>query len=71
MAPWPARLFLVSFVGAVAVCGAFSIEDWPLTWFRLFSRERPEVCVVVVFVSWPSVAAGGAILAGHASRSSS
>lgn len=43
MAPWPARLFLVSFVGAVAVCGAFSIEAWPLTGFRLFSRERHEV----------------------------
>ncbi len=43
LARWPARLFLVSFVGAVAVCGAFSIEAWPLTGFRLFSRERSEV----------------------------
>lgn len=43
LAPWPARLFVVSFVGAVAVCGAFSIEAWPLTGFRLFSRERQEV----------------------------
>jgi hypothetical protein len=43
LAPWPGRLFLVTFVGAVAVCGALSIEAWPLTSFRLFSRERHEV----------------------------
>lgn len=43
LAPWPARLFVVAFVGAVAVCGVFSIEAWPLTGFRLFSRERHEV----------------------------
>jgi hypothetical protein len=42
LAPWPARLFVVAFVGAVA-CGAFSVELWPLTRFRLFSRERHEV----------------------------
>jgi hypothetical protein len=43
LAPWPTRLFLVAFVGAVAVCGAFSVEAWPLTGFRLFSRERHEL----------------------------
>ncbi len=43
LAPWPARLFLVVFVTAVAVCGALSIEAWPLTGFRLFSRERQEI----------------------------
>jgi hypothetical protein len=43
LAPWPARLFLVAYVGAVAVCGALTIELWPLTGFRLFSRERHEV----------------------------
>ncbi len=43
LAPWPARLYLVTFVGAIAVCGALSIEAWPFTSWRLFSRERREL----------------------------
>jgi hypothetical protein len=43
LAPWPARLFVTVFVLAIAVCGAFSIEAWPLTGWRLFSHERRQI----------------------------
>ena len=43
LASWPARLYLIAFVGAIAVCGALSIEAWPFTSWRLFSRERREI----------------------------
>jgi hypothetical protein len=43
LAPWPARLFLVAFVGAVAVCGVANLEAWPLTGFRLFAQERQPI----------------------------
>jgi hypothetical protein len=43
LAPWPARLYFLSFVGAIAVCGAVSIEAWPFTSWRLFSRERRPI----------------------------
>ena len=36
-------MFVVALVGAVAVCGALSIEAWPLSGFRLFSREREVI----------------------------
>jgi len=43
LAPWPARLYLVAFVGTIAICGALSIEAWPFTSWRLFSRERRAI----------------------------
>jgi hypothetical protein len=43
LAPWPARAFVVAFTVAIAVCGAFSIEAWPLTGWRLFSHERHRI----------------------------
>ena len=43
LAPWPARLYLVTFIGAIAICGTLSIEAWPFTSWRLFSRERREL----------------------------
>lgn len=43
LAPWPARLFAVALITAIAVCGALSIEAWPLTGWRLFSRERHRI----------------------------
>jgi len=45
LAPWPARAFVIAFTVAIAVCGAFSIEAWPLTGWRLFSRERPQIAM--------------------------
>jgi len=43
LAAWPARLFVIAFAVAIAVCGAFSIEAWPLTGWRLFSSERQPI----------------------------
>jgi hypothetical protein len=43
LAPWPARAFVVAFTVAIAVCGALSIEAWPLTGWRLFSHERHRI----------------------------
>jgi len=43
LAPRPARLFVIALLAAVAVCGALSIEAWPLTGWRLFSRERHQL----------------------------
>jgi hypothetical protein len=43
LAPCPARLYVMSFVGAIAVCGALSVEAWPFTSWRLFSRERQPI----------------------------
>ncbi len=43
LASWPARVFVIGFVGAIAACGALSIEAWPFTSWRLFSRERRAV----------------------------
>lgn len=43
MAPWPARLFVIGFTLAITICGAFSIEAWPLTGWRLFSHERRQI----------------------------
>lgn len=43
LAPWPARVFVIAFAVAIAACGAFSIEAWPLTGWRLFSKERPQI----------------------------
>jgi len=43
LAAWPSRLFVIAFTLAIAVCGAFSIEAWPLTGWRLFSRERQPI----------------------------
>lgn len=43
LAPWPARLFVIAFTTAIAVCGALSIEAWPLTGWRLFSHERRQI----------------------------
>jgi len=42
-ARWPARAWFLTFVGAIVVCGALSIEAWPFTSWRLFSRERREI----------------------------
>jgi hypothetical protein len=43
LAPWPARAFVIAFTVAIAVCGALSIEAWPLTGWRLFSHERHRI----------------------------
>jgi len=43
LASWPARLFVVGFTLAIAICGALSIEAWPLTGWRLFSHERRQI----------------------------
>ena len=43
LAPWPARALVVAFTMAIVVCGAFSIEAWPLTGWRLFSKERQQI----------------------------
>jgi len=43
LASWPARLFVVAFTLAITICGALSIEAWPLTGWRLFSHERQQI----------------------------
>ncbi len=45
LAPWPARLYVMAFVGAIVVCGALSVEAWPFTSWRLFSRERQPIAM--------------------------
>ncbi len=45
LAPWPARVFASALVVAVALCGALSVEAWPLTGWRLFSTERRPIAV--------------------------
>jgi len=45
LAPWPARVFASALVVAVALCGALSVEAWPLTGWRLFSTERQATAV--------------------------
>ena len=36
------RAFVYAFLAVFLVCGAFSIEHWPLTGFRLYSAIRTE-----------------------------
>jgi hypothetical protein len=43
LARWPARLYAIALVVAVALCGALSIEAWPLTGWRLFATERRPI----------------------------
>lgn len=48
------RVFVVAFLAAFAVCGAFGIEAWPLTGWRLFSQLRTDHQV-----SWRAIAVDG------------
>ena len=48
------RAFVAAFLTAFAVCGAFGIEAWPLTGWRLFSELRTDHQV-----SWRAVAVDG------------
>ncbi len=39
---WRVRAFVYAFLAVFLVCGAFEIEHWPLTGFRLYTEIRTE-----------------------------